>query len=205
MIIIGITGSIGMGKTTISTMLTLLNIPIHDSDENVRILLASNLNVINHIKKKWPYCFHYPESENLIDKDKLSGIIFKDKSQKKILENIIHPHVLKSRDIFLKKCLKQNNRIVGLDVPLLFETDVDRICNYVFLAYASKKTQRKRVLKRKNMTVEKFENILNNQMSDLDKKKKNPILIMTDFGKIITFMLLIINLVKIIFMEKMKK
>lgn len=204
MIVIGITGSIGMGKTTIASMLKKLNIPIHDSDVTVRLLLDNNNNVISQIKEKWPSCIISLKNKSLINKVKLSEIIFKKKSQKKILEGIIHPYVLYSRDLFLKQNFTTKNKFVGLDVPLLFETKADKICNYVFLAYASQKIQKKRVLKRKNMTINKFENITNNQMSELQKKMKNPIVIRTDFGKTVTFVLVIINLLKIFIIEKTK-
>ncbi|MDB9915714.1 dephospho-CoA kinase [Alphaproteobacteria bacterium] len=204
MIVIGITGSIGMGKTTIASMFTKLNIPIHDSDATVRSLLENDDNVISQIKENWPSCIISTKNKSLINKVKLSDIIFKKKSQKKILEGIIHPRVLYSRDLFLKKNLITKNKLVGLDVPLLFETRGDKICNYVFLAYASQKIQKKRVLKRKNMTLNKFENITNNQMSELQKKMKNPIVIRTDFGKTVTFVLVLINLIKIFIIEKTK-
>ena len=205
MIIIGITGSIGMGKTTIASMFNRLNIKTHDSDQTVKKILSEDLNVINKIKEKWPSCFNCPENINLINKVILSNIVFKNKSQKKKLESIIHPYVLKSRNIFIKKHLDQMNKFVGLDVPLLYETETDKICNYVFLAYSSKKIQKERVMKRKNMTIEKFEDITNSQMSDYQKMLKNPILIRTDYGKIFTFILIFINLVKIILIENNKK
>ena len=205
MIIIGITGSIGMGKTTIASIFTKLNIPIHDSDATVAILLDKNINVINRITEKWPTCIISSKNKNSINKIKLSDIIFKEKSQKRILEGIIHPCVVDSRDLFLKKNLNIKKKIVGLDVPLLYETRTDKICNYVFLAYTSKKIQRKRVLKRKNMTTKKFENIANSQISDQEKKLKNPIVIRTDFGKVVTFILVFINLFKIFIFEKLKK
>ena len=204
MIVIGITGSIGMGKTTIASMLKKLNIPIHDSDATVRLLLDNDNNVISQIKEKWPSCIISSRNKTLINKVKLSDIIFRRKSQKKILEGIIHPYVLYSRDLFLKQNFTTKNKFVGLDVPLLFETKADKICNYVFLAYASQKIQKKRVLKRKNMTINKFENITNNQMSEFQKKMKNPIVIRTDFGKTVTFVLVIINLFKIFIIEKTK-
>ena len=204
MIIIGITGSIGMGKTTIASMFTKLNIPIHDSDATVGSLLDNDKNVINQIKEKWPSCIISFKNKNLINKVKLSDVIFKRKSQKRVLEGIIHPHVLYSRELFLKKNHTTKNKFVGLDVPLLFETKTDKICNYVFLAYASPKIQKKRVLKRKNMTINKFENITNNQMSELQKKMKNPIVIRTDFGKTVTFFLVLINLIKIFIIENTK-
>ena len=205
MIIIGITGSIGMGKTTIASILKKLNIPIHDADATVRLLLDKNTNIIGQIKRNWPNCITRSKNKDFINKLKLSNIIFKEKAQKKKLEEIIHPHVLNSRDLFLKKNLSIKRKIIGLDVPLLYETKTDEICNYVFLAYTSRKIQRKRVLKRKNMTIKRFENIISNQMSDFEKKLNSPILIRTDFGKFFTFVSIVINLLKILVLEKIKR
>lgn len=205
MIVIGITGSIGMGKTTIASMFKNLNIPIHDADQIVRTLLETNIDVISNIKKKWPICVFFLNGIETIDKIILSDIIFKDVLQKKKLENIIHPHVLISRENFLRKNLTLRTNIVGLDVPLLYETNTDKICDYIFLANASLKSQKERVTRRKNMTFEKFKTINNNQMSLSQKLKKTPIIISTDFGKIYTFILVVLNLLKILILFKVKK
>ena len=105
MIIIGITGSIGMGKTTIASIFTRLNIPTHDSDATVAMILDENHNVISQITEKWPTCIISSKKKHTINKIKLGDIIFKETTQKKILEGIIHPHVMNNRDLFLKKNL----------------------------------------------------------------------------------------------------
>jgi dephospho-CoA kinase len=92
--------------------------------------------------------------------------------------------------------------IIGIDVPLLYETRTDKICNYIFLADVSKEVQKNRVLKRKNMNIEKFNKINNNQLSNTEKKKKKPIIIPTGYGKIITFVTVILNLSWIIIKTK---
>ena len=86
MIVIGITGSIGMGKSTIASMLRQLGIPIHDSDKVVKSLLDKNLIIIDKIKKKWPSCTSESNENVNINKHKLSQIIFKNKNEKKELE-----------------------------------------------------------------------------------------------------------------------
>jgi len=95
--------------------------------------------------------------------------------------------------------------IIGLDVPLLYETKTDKICNYIFLASTSKKIQKERVLKRNNMNIEKFNKINNNQLSNIEKKKKNPIIIPTGYGKIITFIIIVLNLSWIILKSRSLK
>ena len=99
---------------------------------------------------------------------------------------------MKKRNDFIRNNKKKN--IIGIDVPLLYETKTDKICHYIFLASATKEIQQKRVLKRNNMNVEKFNKINNSQLSDFEKKKRNPIIIPTGYGKIITFIVVMLNL-----------
>ena len=199
MIIIGITGSIGMGKSTIALMLKFFGIPIHDSDRTVKKLLEKDF-IIDIIKKKWPTCIINHEKKNKINKEKLSKIIFDNVKERKKLENLIHPYIIKKRNSFIRK--NKNKRIIGIDVPLLYETRTDKICNYIFLASASDEIQKKRVLKRANMNTEKFNKINNNQLSNFEKKKKYPIIIPTGYGKIITYIIVILNLLLIIIRTK---
>ena len=92
-----------------------------------------------------------------------------------------------------------------MDVPLLYETGLNKICNYIFLALTSEVNQAKRVLKRKNMTKEKFISIKENQWSDEMKKEQKPYIINTTYGKILVFILLTFLLSTIFFKEKVLK
>jgi len=203
MIIIGITGSIGMGKSTIASMFKFFDIPIHDSDLVVKLLIETNSLVLKKIKKNWPEVIDIIDSKEIINKEKLSKLIFNDIKCKKNLEKIIHPLVNKKRKMFLKKYESKN--IVGMDVPLLYETGLNKICNYIFLALTSEANQAKRVLKRKNMTMEKFISIKENQWSDEMKKEQKPYIINTSYGKILVFILLTFLLSIIFFKEKVLK
>ena len=204
MIIIGITGSIGMGKSTIASMLKFFGIPIHDSDLVVKGLIETNALVLKKIKKNWPEVIDIIDSKEVINKVKLSEIIFNDTKCKETLEKIIHPLVNKKRKMFLKKYESKKN-IVGMDVPLLYETGLNKICNYIFLALTSEANQAKRVLKRKNMTKEKFILIKENQWSDEMKKEQKPYIINTTYWKILVFILLTFLLLTIFFKEKVLK
>ena len=201
MLIIGITGSIGMGKTTVSKMLEILKIPVFDSDQKVKEILEKNSKVIKKILKIWPDTVLKNQKQAKIDKVALSNKIFKNKREKRKLENIIHPIVNKEKDQFLKNFNK--HRIVGLDIPLLYETGSDKKCDYIFLVNTTKKNQRKRVLLRPNMTEEKFE-LINNSQWSLKKKNLNsePIIINTSFGKTVTFLIVIFYLFKVTFNGK---
>ena len=191
MIIIGITGSIGMGKSNITLILKFFGIPTYDSDRSVKKLLKEDF-IIGVIKKKWPNCIIHNKKKENIDKEELSKIIFDNSNERKKLENLLHPYVVKKRNNFIRN--NKNKNIIGIDVPLLYETKTDKICNYIFLASATKEIQQKRVLKRNNMSIEKFNKINNSQLSDFEKKKKNPTIIPTGYGKIITFIIVMFNL-----------
>ena len=206
MIIIGITGSIGMGKTTIANMLKYIKIPIHDSDLVVKHLIENNVVIINKIQEIWPRCIIYKGRKSEIDKNELAEIIFNNEKERIKLEKIIHPFVIKSRNDFIRVNKNNKKTIIGIDVPLLYETNSDKICDYIFLASATKKKQETRVLKRNNMSIEKFNKINNNQLSNEEKKKKKPIIISTNFGKLITFALITLNLLLLIIKgKKIKK
>ena len=202
MIIIGITGSIGMGKTTVSDMLRFLKIPVFDSDKEVKEILDNNSKVKEKIASIWPETIILFHREKKINKVLLSNKIFKNKSEKKLLEKIIHPIVKNKRESFIKQ--NKNSYIIGLDVPLLFETGTDKECDYIFLVNTSKKKQRKRVLARQNMTEEMFSLINGNQWSFERKWKKRPLLISTSFGKVFSFIVVLLNLLKIIINSKIK-
>ena len=200
MIIIGITGSIGMGKTTVSKMLRILKIPVFDSDSKVKEILEKNNDIIDKILKIWPEAVSFNQKQKKINKEVLSNKIFDSKKEREKLERIIHPLVKKERTSFLKK--NEKYYVVGLDIPLLYETGMNKGCDYIFLVHTTKRNQRKRVLKRPNMNEKKFELINNSQWSFEKKKKENPIIINTSFRKLITFIIVIFYLFKIKFKGK---
>ena len=204
MIIIGVTGSIGMGKSTIASMFKFFNIPVHDADYEVKRIIENNNLVKKKIKKEWPDVIYMNKGKEVINKSKLSSYIFKNMKYKVKLEKIIHPLIHKNREEFLQK-YSSNKFIIVMDVPLLYETGVNKICNYIFLALTSERNQKKRVMKRANMTEKKFMLIKKNQWSDEMKISQHPFIINTSYGKVITFILITFFLISIIFKEKVIK
>lgn len=197
--IIGITGSIGMGKSTIASMLSSLNIPVFDSDKEVRDILKNDKNVIKKISLKWPQVVIVENNTTVLNRKTISDIVFSNKKQKIWLEEIVHPIVSDRRENFTRKHC--NKMFVALDVPLLFETETHKLCNFILIANASDKKQKVRVLKRKNMTEKKLELIKNNQYSN-DKRKvmfEKSMIITTNYGKLITFIIVVICMIKIFF------
>ena len=169
-----------MGKTTISSMLKLLGIPIFDSDKYVKTILKENNYVIEKIFKLWPDTVFIIQKKKKINKRLLGEKVFRCKKRKKLLENIIHPIVQNQRNNFINN--HKTSKIIGLDIPLLYETGTDKICDYIFLVNALKNIQRKRVLARPNMTEEKFKQI-NDARGHMNKKLK-PFIINTSYGRL---------------------
>ncbi len=200
MIIIGITGSIGMGKSTIANMLKQFKIPVFDSDKEVRDLLENNNAVKKQIFNLWPDVILTQRNEKEIDKRLLGRKIFSNKKYRKILESIIHPRVMERRNVFIKSVEK--SLIVALDVPLLYETGIDKVCDDIFLVYTDEETQKKRVLARSNMTQKKLDLIKKAQWNDQKKKEKGPYLVTTSYGKFVSFIIITSYLITILFKKK---
>jgi len=198
--IIGITGSIGMGKSTISSMLTKLRIPVFDSDKQVSKVLENNRKIITKIGLKWPHAVIINSREISVNRKVLGDIIFSNLSDKIFLEKLIHPILHQKRDLFIQQNI--NRSLVALDVPLLFETKLHKICDFIFLANAKSDIQMSRVLKRKNMTHEKFDLIKKNQLSNEERKKlsSNIFVVSTNYGKLVSLILILGCLFKILFL-----
>jgi len=200
--IIGITGSIGMGKSTLSYMLTKLGIPVFDSDKQVSKVLENNSKIITKIGLKWPHAVNINDREISVNKKVLGDIIFSNLSDKIFLEKLIHPIINQERDLFIQQ--NKNHSLIALDVPLLFETKLHNICDFIFLANAKNEIQMSRVLKRKNMTHEKFDLIKKNQLSNGERKKlsTNIFIVSTNYGRVVTFILILGYLFKVLFLIK---
>jgi len=200
--IIGITGSIGMGKSTISSMLTKLGIPVFDSDKQVSKVLENNRKIITKIGLKWPDAVIINDREISVNKKVLGDIIFSNLSDKIFLEKLIHPIINQERNLFIQQNI--NHSLIALDVPLLFETKLHEICDFIFLVNAKSDTQMSRVLKRKNMTHEKFNLIKKNQLSNEERKKlsSNIFVISTNYGKLVSLIIILGCLFKILFLKR---
>ena len=176
--ILGLTGSIGMGKSTVSKFFKEARIAVFDSDQSVHGLMNKGGEAVGEVAKAFPESY----VEEAIDRQILGANIFKNPEALKKLENILHPLVSKARKKFLEEMKEQDKELVLLDVPLLFETGIDSLCDYILVVTAPAEVQKERVLARKNMSEEKFNSILANQMRDEIKRQKADFLIFTDKG-----------------------
>ena len=185
MIILGITGSIGMGKSTASHMLSTLGVPVHDSDAAIHDLLKPKSEAWDDLKKAFPV-FLYPQIYRFrkgINRKALGKLVFANPVLRQKLESILHPWVRKMQDRFIAFHTKNGTPVVGLDIPLLFETEADQRVDYVLNISAPAFIQERRVLSRPNMTKEKFENIRKAQMSDGEKNARADFVVHSGLGR----------------------
>ena len=165
MIVLGLTGSIGMGKSTTAKMFMDAGVPVHDSDEAVHRLYAGEAAPL--IEAAFPGTV----KDGVVDRTELSRHVLGDATALKKLEAIIHPLVRADANAFLDRSRSAGAPIAVLDIPLLFETNVRGRVDKVVVVTASAEVQRERVLARPGMTVQKFEAILDKQVADAEKRK----------------------------------
>lgn len=188
MIVLGLTGSIGMGKSTAARMLKKLGCAVHDSDMAVRKALTSKGQAFEEVAVTFPEC--WDKKKHMINRGKLAKIVFDDFSKKQKLEEILHPIVRQSQSDFIRHQKRAGRKIVVLDIPLLFETGAEKRVDYTLVVTAPYDIQRRRVLARAGMTEKKFHDILDTQMPDKEKCARADFIIPTGLGLSYTFRIL---------------
>ncbi len=166
MIVLGLTGSIGMGKTTASAMFADAGVPVHDADEAVHRLYAGRAAPI--IEAAFPGTV----ADGMVDRQKLGAAVIGNDAAMKKLEAIVHPLVREEEQAFLRAAEAKGAPIVLLDIPLLFETGGEKRVDRVVVVSAPEDVQRERVLTRPGMTQEKFDAILARQTQDAEKRAR---------------------------------
>jgi len=175
-IIIGLTGSIGMGKSTTAAMFRDEGCPVFDADQAVHSLYEKNGAAVPIIKSVFPDAI----KNGAVDRHVLGKYMREDPLQLKVLESFIHPLVGEIRSKFFNDIKMAD--IVVLDIPLLFETGTHNLVNHIVVVTAPASVQKKRVLSRDGMTAELFESLLERQTPDQEKRAKADTLIFTDKG-----------------------
>lgn len=176
MIIIGLTGSIGMGKSTTAELFSTEGIPVQNADEVVHNLYAGRAAPLVEA------AFPGSTKDGIVDRQSLGKFVIGKPDAMKKLEAIIHPMVAEEREKFLNEAEEAGSVFALLDIPLLFETGGDKYCDFIVVVTTSAEEQRKRVLSRPGMSVEKFESILASQIPDSEKRKRADYLVDTSFG-----------------------
>jgi dephospho-CoA kinase len=173
MIVVGLTGSIGMGKSTTAKMFAEEGVPVHDSDEAVHRLYAGA--AVPAVEAAFPGV----TVDGRIDRTLLGQRVIGNTEAIGRLERIVHPLVRADADAFLARCRASGSPIAVLDIPLLFETGGRERVDKVVVVSAPPDVQRARVLARPGMTPAKFEAILARQVPDADKRQKADFVIET--------------------------
>ncbi|MBO6770395.1 MULTISPECIES: dephospho-CoA kinase [unclassified Thalassospira] len=183
MVILGLTGSIGMGKSTAAAMFRYLGVPVHDADATNHLLMAPGGPAFDQVISAFPEVLR----DGRIDRQMLGKIVFGDGRALKKLESILHPLIRAAEIRFLRSQRMLGRKLVVLDIPLLYETGGEKRCDIVAVVSAPGFVQRQRVLARQGMTDEKFSAILSKQMPDMEKRKRADYVIPTGLGRAVTF------------------
>jgi dephospho-CoA kinase len=166
MMIVGLTGSMAMGKSTAASYLKSLGVPVFDSDAAVHALYEGE--AVEAIERAFPGV----AQAGAVDRKKLGEAIAGDSEALARLEAIVHPMVRrKQRDFILAEALR-GAELVILDIPLLFESGADALCDAVIVVSAPEEVQRQRLGARKGMTPEKVDDLLSRQMPDAEKRAR---------------------------------
>ncbi len=166
MIVVGLTGSIAMGKSTLAKMFRDLGVPVFDADAAVRELYRGE--TAQRIETEFPGVL----ADGAVDREKLSRYVVNDAVAMRRLEAIVHPAVGETRVAFLEDARRAGRRVAILDVPLLFETGGDRKVDVVVVVSAKPEVQRRRALERAGADAQKFEALLARQTPDVEKRQK---------------------------------
>lgn len=178
MILLGLTGSIGMGKSTTAQMFAEEGVAVYDADAAVHALYAKGGAAVAPVEAAFPGV----TDDGAIDRTALSARVLNNPAALKTLESIVHPLVREQQAAFLAAERAKGARIVVLDIPLLFEGGGERFLDAVVVVTAPEEVQRARVLARPGMSAEKFAQILAKQMPDSEKRKRADFVINTGLG-----------------------
>jgi dephospho-CoA kinase len=180
MIILGLTGSIGMGKSTAAAMLRSLGVPVHDADAAVHRLLAPRGAAVATVAAAFPGS---GAGAGGIDRAALGQQVFANPAALRRLEAILHPLVRAAEARFVRRMRGRRLPLVVLDIPLLFETGAERRCDAVLVVSAPAAIQRARVLGRPGMSAARLAAILAQQMPDREKRRRADYVVPTGRGR----------------------
>ena len=170
MIILGLTGSIGMGKSTTAKLFEEAGVPVYDADASVHRLYEGEA------------AFPGTTVDGKVDRNRLSAKVVHDAAAMKQLEQIVHPMLGASRQKFFDDAERSGAPVVVVDVPLLFETGGEKRVDAVVVVTTTPEIQRERILARDNMTGEKLDAILARQLTDAEKRKRADFVVDTSHG-----------------------
>lgn len=183
MLVLGLTGSIGMGKSETGKMFRRLGVPVFDADAAVHELMAPGGAAVAPVEAAFP---GVRAADGSIDRVALGGRVFGRAPDLRRLERIIHPRVRQMQRRFLAGAMRRRLPLVVLDIPLLFEGPGEERCDVTVVVSAPSFVQRQRVMARPNMTAEKFAHIKAQQVPDVLKRQRADFVIPTGMGRRVT-------------------
>ena len=176
MIVLGLTGSIGMGKSTTAKLFVEAGVPVYDADATVHKIYEGE--AVAAVEAVFPGT----TSNGKVDRQKLSAIVIKDPIAMKRLEQLVHPMLRAHQEKFLRDAERDGSAVAVLDIPLLFESGGDKRVDAVIVVTTSPEVQRARILERDNMTPEKLDVVLSRQMPDAEKRMRADFIVDTSHG-----------------------
>jgi dephospho-CoA kinase len=176
MLLLGLTGSIGMGKSTTAKLFAEAGVPVYDADATVHMLYEGK--AVPAIEAAFPGT----TVDGKVDRNKLSAQVVHDPAAIKQLEQIVHPMLGASRQKFLDDAERSGAAVAVVDVPLLFETGGEKRVDAVVVVTTTPEIQRRRILARDNMTGEKLDAILARQLPDAEKRRRADFVVDTSHG-----------------------
>jgi dephospho-CoA kinase len=177
-VILGLTGSIGMGKSTTADLFRSEGVPVHDADAAVHAMTAHGGEAVAAVAAAFPGIV----TAGAVDRTALGARVFDDPAALRRLEAILHPLVRKRETRFLLAAARRHCPLVVLDIPLLFETGGETRCDAVVVVTAPAFVQRRRVLSRPGVTPARFEAILRRQVPDCEKRRRADFIVPTGLG-----------------------
>ena len=178
-VVVGLTGSIGMGKSAAGAMLRRMGLPVHDADRAVHRLLGKGGAAVAAVEAEFPGV----TSDGAVDRKRLGARVFGDRPALRRLEAILHPMVRRESEQFVRCNVRRGARLVVLDVPLLFETGREAACDAVIVVTAPRFVQEARVRGRPGMTAERLRAVLAEQMPDAEKRRRADFVVSTGLSK----------------------
>ncbi len=176
MLLVGITGSIGMGKSTVAQMFKEHGYGVYNADDTVHYIYENDEEVIEKVERQFPGS----TKDGVVNRLALRDILNKDPDKFRDLEQIVHPVTRKYQIIYIKKLIEEGKMGCVLDIPLLFETGGEKYVDVSLVVTASEATQQSRVVLERKVPLEIFNAIKDQQMPDRDKLKKADYIISTD-------------------------
>jgi len=183
-IILGLTGSIGMGKSTAAKTFRRLGVPLFDADAVVHRLLAPGGAAVGPVETAFP---GVRDEAGGIDRQRLGQFVFRDPPVLRRLEGILHPMVRQAERRFVARARARRVPLVVLDIPLLFETGGVERCDVVLVVSAPARLQRERVMRRSGMSESRFADILRAQIPDREKRRRADFVVATALGRSVAF------------------